>query len=331
MATSGRSFWILDDINLLSQYDDKNNSSKIFTPEPKVYGSWSSQLDGKVSSFDGTSAFEGVNPANGIVMYYHLADKVKAEDLTLDIMDKNGNLIRSFSAVKDKNYKPYAGGPPPAPSLSNQEGLNRLVWDTRYPIMPGVENVYIEGSYRGHKVSPGTYSVILKAGDKQYTTEAIILDNPLYEVSKDQFSTYDAFMKDMENNMTEMHKLTNRMAEIKNRLNEVIEELDNKDLKQKGSDLVAKISDWDTKMVQRKTKAYDDVENFPNKFTAEYLFLINQTESSIPRVNESSKLRKEELDTQWEELKAQALKMIEEDIKNYNKELWKSGIGAIYP
>jgi photosystem II stability/assembly factor-like uncharacterized protein len=329
IATSGRSFWILDDINLLAQYDIKNKSSQIFKPEPKVYGSWYSQLDGNVSSFDGTSPFEGVNPANGIVLYYHLADKVEAEDLTLEIVDKSGNLIRSFSAVKDENYKRYAGGPPPAPTLSNHEGLNRFVWDTRHPIMPGVEDVYIEGSYRGHKVSPGTYSVILKVGDVEYSTEVTILDNPLYDVSKDEFSSYDTIMKDMENKLTEMHKLTNKMAEIKNKLNDVINNLNDKDLKDQGSALVAKINDWDMKMVQRKTKAYDDVENFPNKFTAEYLFLINQTESSIPRVNESSRVRKKELDIEWKDLKAQALKILNEDISNYNEELWNSGIGAI--
>jgi len=33
---------------------------------------------------------------------------------------------------------------------------------------------------------------------------------------------------------------------------------------------------WDEEMVQRKSKAYDDVENFPNKFTANYLFLITR-------------------------------------------------------
>ena len=48
-----------------------------------------------------------------------------------------------------------------------------------------------------------------------------------------------------------------------------------------GNEIIKQLTNWDEDMVQRKSKAYDDVENFPNKFTAEYLFLINQTESSI--------------------------------------------------
>jgi len=329
VATSGRSFWILDNINLLAQYDKSNKSTKIFKPEDQVYGSWYSRMDGNVSSFDGTSQFEGVNPANGVVIYYHLSDEVKAEELTLEIKDKNGKLIRSFSGVKDDNYRRYAGGPPSDRTLPNVSGLNRFVWDTRHPIMPGVEDVYIEASYRGHKVSPGTYTVILKTGDKEFSTEAIILDNPLYEVSEDQFETYDNFMTEMESKLKEMHKLVNRMAEIKSQLSEVLKNLDNSELKEKGKTLIDEIIEWDMKMVQRKTKAYDDVENFPNKFTAEYLFLINQTESSIPRVNASSRTRKKTLDAQWDDLKKQAEELLKIDIANYNKELWESGIGAI--
>ncbi|MCB0584972.1 MAG: hypothetical protein KDD06_06555, partial [Phaeodactylibacter sp.] len=78
------------------------------------------------------------------------------------------------------------------------------------------------------------------------------------------------------------------------------------------------------------TKAYDDVENFPNKFTANYLFLINQTESDIPRVNNASRERREELDAKWETLQAKGRKILEEDVPAFNQLLWKAGIGAVW-
>lgn len=82
-------------------------------------------------------------------------------------------------------------------------------------------------------------------------------------------------------------------------------------------------------MVQRKSKAYDDVENFPNKFTAEYMFLINASESSIPRINQSSRDRRAELDAEWAPLKRQAETWLNETIPAYNKKLWGAGIGAV--
>ena len=86
---------------------------------------------------------------------------------------------------------------------------------------------------------------------------------------------------------------------------------------------------WDEEMVQRKSLAYDDVENFENKFTAEYLFLIDQTNSTIPRVNKSNQDRKKELDQQWIPLKQRADRFIKNDIPNYNQKLWEAGIGAL--
>jgi hypothetical protein len=96
-----------------------------------------------------------------------------------------------------------------------------------------------------------------------------------------------------------------------------------------GEALVNKMKNWDELMVQRKSKAYDDVENFPNKFTAEYLFLINQTESEIPRITDPSRERLAELSDQWKALSATAKEIIEIDIPDYNKQLWDAGIGAV--
>jgi hypothetical protein len=82
-------------------------------------------------------------------------------------------------------------------------------------------------------------------------------------------------------------------------------------------------------MIQRKSQAYDDVENFPNKFTAEYLFLIDATNSTIPRVNNASKNRKVELDAQWSTLKNKANTLTNTVIPDFNSKLWNAGIGAI--
>ena len=85
----------------------------------------------------------------------------------------------------------------------------------------------------------------------------------------------------------------------------------------------------DKDMVQRKSKAYDAAENFPNKFTAEYLFLIDTTNSIILRVNQSSKDRKSELDEQWNILNREADRLMKTTILAYSKLLWDAGVDAI--
>ncbi|HKK12482.1 MAG TPA: hypothetical protein VJ945_06595, partial [Flavobacteriaceae bacterium] len=332
VGTSGRGFWILDDLNILEQYKTDNETIKLYQPEPSVYGFWGSPLNRTKKDFKGTATFEGVNPANGVVIYYQLPKLDENQEATLKITDSNGELINSFTSVKDSLFKRYDGGPPPTPSLSKDQGLNHFVWNRRYSTMPGVPNVYYEASYRGHAVSPGTYTITLDVNGKSLKTNALILDNPLYNVPNQDYAFYDKFMSEMEHSQTEMFQDVNRLKKVQEQLKTLmgsIKKTKNETLIKSSETLLKELLAWDGDMVQRKTKAYDDVENFPNKFTAEYIFLINQTESAIPKVNDGSKKRRQELDAKWQTLKQKANYFIEDAIPKLNQQLWSAGIGAL--
>ncbi|WP_297793738.1 glycosyl hydrolase [uncultured Eudoraea sp.] len=330
VATSGRSFWILDDLGALNQYDFQDTGLKIMQPEDAYNGSWGSPMSGNTSSFKGTDPFNGVNPANGVVVYYELPEMTDSTEISLDIVNEKGELIRKIGSKKDPNYiKHNGGGPPPAPLLSKEKGLNRFVWDMRYPIMPGIPGTYIEANFRGHKVPPGTYTLKLKLGEKSVSTKARIIETLGFETRAGQYEEYDAFMREMEQNLTEMHQMVNTLFSAKTQLKTILEDLEDDVLKNDGMRLFDELDKWDKDMIQRKSKAYDDVENFPNKFTAEYLFLINQSSSAIPRVNSSSITRKNELDKEWQQLKTKGNTFLNKDLPEFNQRLWNAGIGAI--
>jgi len=333
VGTSGRSFWILDDLGLLSQYESGKNSLKLFEPEPAINGFWGSQLSGNSDGFDGTSDFSGVNPANGVVIYYELPELEASDEVTLEIRNRNGDLINTISSTRDSDYRRWDGGPPPAAVLPKKHGLNRFVWDMRYPIMSGIPDVYIEASYRGHRVSPGSYTLALKVNEKQVESIAHIDENPQYETVDGQYKTYDDIMIVMEGKLTDMHDKVNMLYAAKTQLIKIVANLKTNDkndqLVSAGEALIKALTQWDEDMIQRMSKAYDDVENFPNKFTAEYMYLINQTESAIPKVNQASIDRKAELDAQWEALNSRAETLMNTTIPAFNNQLWDVGIGAI--
>jgi hypothetical protein len=70
--------------------------------------------------------------------------------------------------------------------------------------------------------------------------------------------------------------------------------------------ILNKFEQWDGKMVQRLSQAYDDVENYENGFTAFYITLINQVNSGLPRVSSGAISQKEVLDLTWGILKEEA-------------------------
>ena len=333
-STSGRSFWILDDIGLLRQYKKEAASFSLFQPEPAYLVNGSSELDESDSSFNGTNSFRGVNPSTGLVIYYNLPAMKTTDHITMEIKDAAGNMVNLFNSKSDSTYKKYDGGPPAEPLLSKTKGLNRFVWNMRYTTMPGVPGVYIESSYRGHKASPESYTITLKMGGQKITTEATILPNPLYVTDSATYKEYNLLMSRMETALTKMHEMVITMNAKREQLELILAsltaDLKYNEIKKAGDPLVKQMKSWDGEMIQRKSKAYDDVDNFPNMFTANYMFLINQTESDIPRVNKPSLDRLRELTAEWSALKARAGEILDNNIPAINKLLWEAGVGAVW-
>jgi hypothetical protein len=138
----------------------------------------------------------------------------------------------------------------------------------------------------------------------------------------------------MEGEVSIMHNMILDLYESKNQLESVLKNLPSeskyKEVKAAGELLVKQLKAWDEDMIQRKSTAYDDVENFPNKFTAEYMFMVNQNESDIPRVNQPVLDLLKEYTPKWEALKSRGLDLKNKLLPALNKQLWEAGIGAVW-
>jgi len=218
--------------------------------------------------------------------------------------------------------------------LPKNKGLNRFVWNMKTFTVPGVPKADIESNFTGHKMPPGKYSFTLKSGDRSATTTASILPNPLYATTPAEYKEFDQVMGQMEAAVTDMHNRINTQYAQQKQLESLLTNLpaDNKydAIRKEGNALLADMKAWDEDMVQRRSQAYDDVENFPNKFTANYLFLKDQTDGDIPRVNKPSLDRKAELDAQWVGLKSRNDQIQNVRIPAFNKMLWDAGIGGVW-
>lgn len=333
-ATSGRSFWILDDLGLIRQYKSGDNGFALYQPEPTVLANAYSELDRSTAEFDGTHPFRGVNPATGAVLYYQLPELKDNEHIQLEIKDAAGNLVRTFSSQSDTTFHYFDGGPNADPTLSKAKGLNRFVWNLRYPTMVGVTNVFVEQSFSGHKAAPGKYSVTLKWNGKSATTDLEILPNPLYPVTAQQYQEHHQVMSTLENDVNKMSRLVSMHFNKLEQLNQLIANLPSDEkynsLRKEGAELAKRMKQWDEDLVQRKSKAYDDMENFPNKFITNYLFMVNHAESDIPRVTQSTLDRQKELNAEWATLEARLKQILEVELPAYNKKLWDAGIGGVW-
>ncbi|MDM9630143.1 WD40/YVTN/BNR-like repeat-containing protein [Robiginitalea aurantiaca] len=331
IATQGRSFWIFDDLPLLRQYDGNPGETKIYKPEDVIYPNWYSSMNSSVPK--GTNSFEGVNPASGMVVYYALPELADSLEVRLEIRDADGALVRSFTTVPGSKYRSYEGAPSKAPLLPRKEGLNRFVWDLRHSGLPGIPEAYIEGSFRGRRAMPGTYTLTLKHGDFQTETKASILPNPHIPTTQETWTDYEVTMKQAEARYREMTEMTNTMFALQGRMNQMISHMETTpytEVTEEAKRTLVKVKAWDAKMVQRLSKAYDDVENYVNGFTAEYLTALNHGDSGIPRINTGTKATLDRLDKEWVGLKREAELLMSEDIEGLNREFYELGIGPLY-
>ncbi|MFN9961009.1 MAG: glycosyl hydrolase, partial [bacterium] len=208
-STMGRAFWILDDIEVLRDFDQNNvEQFKLFTPSEVVRTSAYSAINSTVDVDEPSSpspSFVGTNKASGAVIYYQLPNVLKDSVVTLDIMNSRNEVVRSYSSKDDEDFVGYAGGPDAEPKLPVRKGLNRFVWDLRGEPIKGVPTVFIEGSFDGYRVAPGTYTARLKANGLVQTTTFNVIPRPGLDFPVSDYADQEALMKRICEETSEIH------------------------------------------------------------------------------------------------------------------------------
>ena len=81
--------------------------------------------------------------------------------------------------------------------------------------------------------------------------------------------------------------------------------------------MVKKITAWEEKLVQPKAQSNDDIINFVNKLSADYIFLKGEMDVNTPAVTTGQHQRLGELNAQWEPIKNE-YNDLQKIIANYN-------------
>ena len=211
IATHGRSFWILDDITPIREYSEELAQKKahLFKPETYTrfgYNWWMDYGGGPVTNkkyyfvqntrpghtfyeqgmVDGERKRQFIDAGDprpmGVIIYYLLSDDAK--DVSLTILDEQGNEIQTygkeeiptqrFASFDARGYEQDLTTGKPKATVS--QGLNRFIWNTRYPSVSSVPNrppVIINPFAK-----PGAYQVRLTVDGETQTETFEVAINP---------------------------------------------------------------------------------------------------------------------------------------------------------
>ncbi|MFP4505879.1 MAG: VPS10 domain-containing protein [Cyclobacteriaceae bacterium] len=328
IATSGRGFWILDDVGALQQSDGvlADADMKLFSPKPTIKFN-ASVPDEPVPGL-------GQNPMNGVIIDYYLAEEV-ADSLTLsmEILDASGMVIRSYNNQKDESFKPYPGGPAPKKVLPTEKGVNRFAWDFRRNTIPHVPDVFVMGDYRGHLVAPGDYQIRLTLGEESQTVSCTILPDPRLDATPAEFAAQQEILMDIEKNVVEIHESVNAMRKAKAQVQSLNEALKDQEKAQalldSGKSLISKITDWEENLIQPKQKTFQDVINFPNQLNAELLNLKSRVDEHDPAVTKGAQARLDDLQAEWHTHQQAMRQIVDQDLAEYNRMYRELNIPAV--
>jgi photosystem II stability/assembly factor-like uncharacterized protein len=297
VATQGRSFWILDDLNILEQMNDSipNTAAHLFTPEDAF------RTEGSGSPLPAT-ATAGENPANGAVLHYWLKEKGKVE---IEIAGPDGKLVRKFSSAAEPAAGTAPAGrrggarssPPPA-----EAGLNRFVWNLRHEDAKGFEGMILWAGYlSGPTAIPGVYTAKLTAAGQTLTQKFTVKKDPRVSVSDADLAQQLAFHLQIRDKLTDTNQSIEKIRQVKTQLSS-LEGLWKdlpaaKDALAQSKSLREKLTKIEEELYQTQNRSNQDPLNYPIKLNNRLAALAGVVASADAAPTRQSRLVYEDLAT----------------------------------
>jgi photosystem II stability/assembly factor-like uncharacterized protein len=189
VATYGRGFFALDDYSALRQMTPAvaNEAAHLFKPGDAVRVRRNVGADTPFPP----EVPHALNPPDGVILDYWLAQS-PASDISIDVLDATGALVRHLSSAPAQPVSEAARPPHPnfwvAPPLAlpKNAGGNRSNWDLRYDSPHALTHSFqinanpglTPPSPEGPLALPGTYTIRLTANGRAQTQTVVVRPDP---------------------------------------------------------------------------------------------------------------------------------------------------------
>ncbi|MDQ5835548.1 MAG: glycosyl hydrolase, partial [Acidobacteriota bacterium] len=373
VATQGRSFWILDDLPVLHQLTDAmragGGETTLLKPEDtyRTPGAGGAPLPPTATL--GQNPANGV-----VVYYYLKSRPTSDVTLEFfdpagkSIRKYTARAPRQAGSAQGSAAGGVAGRPgastapgsaqvqqppeePQAPSgeeasefvgrrgggaarVSTDPGLNRFVWDMRYPdasTFPGM--ILWAGDVRGPKAVPGTYTLKLTAAGQTYTQTFEIRKDPRLQTTPEQFQKQLALSLKIRDKLTETHSAVAQIRDVKRQLSDLLTRLADQPnaapVVEAGRGLSAKLSSVEEELYQTKNQSSQDPLNFPIKLNNKLAALGSIVASADAEPTEQSYQLYDELAARIDAQLKRLNQVMTTDLKSFNNLVRSSDIPAV--
>jgi hypothetical protein len=253
--------------------------------------------------------------------------------VTLTFRDSAGRKIVSY-ASDDKDA-------PPARKPGTKAGLNRFVWDMKYPgptkldyglapprpkpLAPDPENP------PGPTVVPGTYGVELGVGSKPQSASFTVVKDPRLATTPADYAAQFALHKELVASLSKLKQAINRLRKMKRQLGDVADRAAKSEraLRNRAVALGQKLSDIERVMVDPQRKSVRDVLRNPAGLNDTLFDMIAMTTTADAAPTSQTKAVSREVMDKVDSEVARFEALVKGEIAPLNAALTKARVGHV--
>ena len=355
-ATHGRSFWIMDDLTQVRQIFDGVDKGhfKLLTPratyrlpapfhstKPSPGKNYQLSLGAAVTytetkSPDGSVVRKfldaGQNPPDGAIVTYYLREKPD-DEITLDFLDSGGVLIKSFSSEAPSDMHSDETSDP---RIGKNEGMNRFVWNLRYPDshrVPGDKTT--QDKVKGPLAPPGMYQVRLNVAGESQTQTFEILKDPRITTDQADFEVQFELSIKVRDKLSEIHDSINSLRSVRQQVDEWVSRAEGhsaeETLKRAATAIKEKISSVEDELIQVKYRGARDRLNLPTKLNTKLAEIMEVIGAADFAPTSQTFEVFEDVRSRVDPHLSQIQRIFNEDVPEFENLVHELGIPAIVP
>jgi photosystem II stability/assembly factor-like uncharacterized protein len=317
IATHGRSFWVLDDIDILRQLQASVSASTLHVFRP----------DEAIRSF---------RPAAIDYFLQKQADKV-----TVEILDAGGKPVRSFTGSPADEKKRARGaenedsefGPPRTQPPGRKAGTNRFTWDLRYPGSTVFEGEIMWGARaeQGPMAVPGQYQVRVSANGQSEMQPLTIKLDPREHVTQAQLEDQFQLASKVRDEVSAADEMVIKIRQINKEAKERADKANDAAIASAGASLRDRLSTIEEEIYQIRNRANEDPLNFPIKLNNQIAALARTIETGDNPPTEQDYEVFRVLTSRFEAVQAKFNDAMKTDLAHFNEQLTSHKLAEIQP
>jgi hypothetical protein len=330
IATYGRGAWILDDITPLRELTTLAADARLFAPR-QVYRFRA--ITSPATPYDDQTI--GENPAYGAGITYYLKS-ASPQNVAIAIQDSKGQTIRTLS------------GP-------GRAGLNRVYWDLRdtpskrvtYRTSPqyapeirvGPDGIRDTGGGFGGGGGglsilqpPGTYTVKLTVGGRDYTQQLRVLKDPHSGGTEADITAQQQMLTTLRREMDDVVDAINNTEMVRAQIANVRNLTQDSELRRAADELEKKLIAAEGELVElRATGRGQDGVRWGSRLVQKYGYLANGLQSGDFKPTNQQLAVLQELQTRTKTSQGQLGEVINKDLAAFNDMLRRANLPNIVP